>query len=249
MNCADVTSRLAAYVDGDGGAQHAEIASHLDACPACRVAAQAQAAARAVLKARAPQLSATAPPGLRTRIAATLSEGTPRRLTWPGRLSAVAPAVIVVIALGGVVLPFATVQSATLLAAQLALDHLKCFAIGGDAGGARIGKADAEATLRRDYGIAASVPDSAPDGRLELLGVRRCLYGDGLAAHLLYRAAGEPVSLFILPGVARPPAELHVLGHHEIAWTQGDRTFMLVAHAGSAAALARVAPHIRNEAK
>ena len=54
---------------------------------------------------------------------------------------------------------------------------------------APISKAEAEATLQREYEFDR---DRAAVGRrpsgLELLAVRRCLYGDGRAAHLLYRA-------------------------------------------------------------
>jgi hypothetical protein len=81
------------------------------------------------------------------------------------------------------------------------------------------------------------------------LAVRRCLYGDGFAAHVLYRVNGEPVSLFIMPGLARQAAELGVLGHDAMVWTQGDRTYMLLGEAGTKAGLARVASHIQNEAK
>ena len=53
------------------------------------------------------------------------------------------------------------------------------------------------------------------------MAVRRCLYGDGRAAHVLYRLDGEPVSLFIIPGLARPAAELSLFGHEQVVWTQG----------------------------
>ena len=52
-----------------------------------------------------------------------------------------------------------------------------------------------------------------------------------------------------LPGLARPAAELRVLGHDEVVWTQGDRTYMLVADAGAMAGLTRVASYLRNEAE
>jgi hypothetical protein len=81
------------------------------------------------------------------------------------------------------------------------------------------------------------------------MAVRRCLYGDGRAAHVMYRLDGEPVSLFIVPGLSRPAAELSLFGHDQIVWTQGDRTYMLVARGGSHDGLTRVASYLRNEAK
>ena len=56
-------------------------------------------------------------------------------LAWTGRLTAFAAAAMVVLTLGAVLLPVATVRSTAVLAAQLALDHLKCFTIEGDADG------------------------------------------------------------------------------------------------------------------
>jgi hypothetical protein len=156
---------------------------------------------------------------------------------------------MVVLTLGAILLPVATVRSTALLAAQLALDHLKCFTIDGDADGQPIEKTAAEATLRNDFDLSVTVPASAPSEGLALLAVRRCLYGDGRAAHVLYRVNGEPVSLFVLPGLTRPAAELSLFGHDEVVWTQGDRTYMLVARAGLGGDLTRVASYLRTEAK
>ena len=156
---------------------------------------------------------------------------------------------MVVLTLGAVLLPVVTIRSTAVLAAQLALDHLKCFTIDGDADGEPIAKEHAEAVLKQEYGFEVTVPASRPDEHLELLAVRRCLYGDGRAAHILYRINGEPVSLFILPGVQRPAEELSLFGHDQLVWTEGDRTYMLVARSGLRGDLARVASHLRNEAK
>ena len=259
MNCREVEEQLAAHVDGI--APSVEIASHLETCEACRASAHAQSVARTVLRARAAQLSPIAPPGLRTRLGALAGERATVRqapdahgravgiLGWPGRLSAFAAAAMVVLTLGAVLVPVATVRSTALLAAQLALDHLKCFTLDGDADGQPIGQAAAEATLHDEFDLSVTVPPSLPAERIELMAVRRCLYGDGLAAHLMYRVDGEPVSLFVLPGLTRPAEELSLFGHDEIVWTQGDRTYMLVARAGLGAGLGRVASYLRTEAK
>ncbi len=257
MTCHELEDDLAAYVDGLSP-RAAQIDAHISTCAACRDAAHVQRTARTVLKARAAVLSPIAPPGLRTRIVANLHDGRlapsrqPQALPlfgWTGRLSAFAAAAMVMLTLGAVLLPIATVRSTAVLAAQLALDHLKCFTIDGDADGQPIASTDAEATLLRDFDFSVTVPASLPSERLELLAVRRCLYGDGRAAHLLYRVNGEPVSLFILPGLTRPAAELSLFGHDEVVWTQGDRTYMLVARAGLASDLGRVASYLRTEAK
>ncbi|MEP6782408.1 MAG: zf-HC2 domain-containing protein, partial [Acidobacteriota bacterium] len=242
--------QLPAYVDGLANGDAAAIAAHLETCAACRGLAHAQIVARTVLKTRAAQLSPIAPPGLRTRIAATSREHTQSPgLAWTGRLSAFAAAVMVVLTVGAVLLPVVTIRSTAVLAAQLALDHLKCFTIEGDADGTPIAKADAEATLRNEFELAVAVPASVPAEHLQLMAVRRCLYFDGRAAHVMYRLDGEPVSLFIVPGLTRPAAELSLFGHEQIVWTQGDRTYMLVARGSSHDGLLRVASYLRNEAK
>lgn len=256
MTCEDVERQLASYVEDHG---NAAIAAHLETCDACRQLAHAQTTVRTVLKARAAQLSPVAPPGLRTRIIANTEfvsqqPASPKHgeggvLAWTGRLTAFAAAAMVVLTLGAVLLPVATIRSTTLLAAQLALDHLKCFTIEGDADGAPIAKAQAEATLKQEFDLIVTVPPSLAAEKLELMAVRRCLYGDGRAAHLMYRLDGEPVSLFIVPGLTRPAAELSLFGHEQVVWTQGDRTYMLVARGGTGGALARVASYLRNEAK
>jgi anti-sigma factor RsiW len=254
MNCREVETKLPSYVDGLANGDAAAIAAHLATCEACGQLAHAQSVARTVLKARAAQLSPIAPPGLRTRIIANLEDqdrktSRSRDLAWSGRLTAFAAAAMVVLTLGAVLLPVATIRSTALLAAQLALDHLKCFTIEGDADGAPIAKAEAEAILKREFDFTVSVPASLAAEKLELMAVRRCLYGDGRAAHLMYRLNGEPVSLFIIPGLTRPAAELSLFGHDQEVWAQGDRTYMLVARGGTRNELSRVASYLRNEAK
>lgn len=251
MTCKDIADKLATVAEGSATQGDAAVVDqHVASCDACRQMLHAQVTARTVLRARAAQLAVTAPPGLRTRIAASARAERPEAkglLSWGGRLSAFAAAAVLMLTLGAALLPVVTERSTVVLAAQLALDHLKCFIIDGDASGPSISKAEAEAIVQRDHGWSANVPASTEG--LELLAVRHCLYGDGLAAHVLYRAEGQPVSLFILPGLARPAAELSVLGHDEVVWTHGDRTYMLVSAAGTKAGLARVASYLQNEAK
>lgn len=251
MDCQQIEASVTAVADGGATADEtARVTRHLASCAPCRDLLAAQTAARAVLRARAAQLSPAAPPGLRVRLAATARAEHVDAFDasrWRSRLSAFAAAAVVVLALGALLLPVVTARSTVVLAAQLALDHLKCFVIDGDAHASPVSKAEAEAIIERDHGWHASVPAST-DG-LTLVAVRHCLYGDGLAAHVLYRAEGQPVSLFILPEVERRAPEVGVFGHDEVVWTQGERTYVLVSPAGGRAGLARIASYLRNEAK
>jgi hypothetical protein len=209
--------------------------------------AEAQRVARTVLRARASQLSPVAPPGLhRGHSVFAEASGIPRLAEAPlGHWRSGSRRHIA----GAVLLPVLTGRSTVLLAAQLALDHLKCFVIDGDAASAPITSAQAEETIRTLYDWSLRVPAGVESEGLELVAVRRCLYGDGHAAHLLYRMNGEPVSLFIMPGLSRPAADVGVLGHTEIVWSGGDTTYRLVAGAGQSDRLQRVASRFRIEAQ
>jgi anti-sigma factor RsiW len=168
---------------------------------------------------------------------------------WRGRLSALAAAALFVIVAGGITLPIVSGRSTILLAAQLALDHLKCFTIEGDGTAKTMSPAEAQAELQQEYGWSLRVSPGRGEDGLRLVGVRRCLYGDGRAAHLTYRAGDQPVSLFIIPGLSRPPQELSLLGHDQIVWNEGGNTFMLIGRSGGHQLLQRVASQLSDRAK
>ena len=54
--------------------------------------------------------------------------------------------------------------------------------------------------MRDEFGWSVPIPAPAPRADVHLVAVRRCLYGEGVVAHVLYRVEGEPVSLFVMPG-------------------------------------------------
>jgi len=243
---------LAAYVDGMAvpeDCRHVE--AHLKECPACRRDLQEQMAMRQALAVHGRSTVPQAPPGLATRISATLAaQHNPVAQAWWGfRLSAFAAAALVVLAVSAVALPVITGRSTVVLAAQLALDHLKCFTIEPHDHGESVTVAEAEAELKRDYGWDLPVPPTAGATDGHLVAVRRCIYGDGRAAHLLYTVGGQPVSLFILPGVERPKADLAVLGQSEVVWSQHGRTYMLVADASQHTRLQAMASNLQNGAE
>jgi hypothetical protein len=78
------------------------------------------------------------------------------------------------------------------------------------------------------------LPDTSDHTDVSLVGSRPCLSGEGKVAHIMYRHNGEPVSLFMLPGEARPDQIVEVFGHQCRIWSEGDRTFVLVARESSA---------------
>ena len=77
MNCHDAETLIAAYADGEVDRLHNfKIRKHLHACPSCAAKHDALLALRARVRAEAPRYSA--PPGLRTRVQATLDAMQPR---------------------------------------------------------------------------------------------------------------------------------------------------------------------------
>src|ERR671912_369449 len=117
MTCEEVENKLVSFIEDSGDRA---VAAHLETCGACRELAHAQTVARTVLQARGAQLSPIAPPGLRPRLRALMEDRAGARQApadgiagWTGRLSAFAAAAMVVLTLGAVLLPVATIRSTT----------------------------------------------------------------------------------------------------------------------------------------
>jgi anti-sigma factor RsiW len=132
----------------------------------------------------------------------------------------------VAIITGGVSVYGLTRMSSTVLAAQLTIDHVKCFALHQSTAPVDVGSAEDQ--FAQSYGWHLHVPTApAPDG-LQLVGIRRCFCGEGPAVHVMYRHHGEPVSLYVLPHVARAAATPAAFGHDAVIWMDQDTTFVLL---------------------
>jgi anti-sigma factor RsiW len=147
---------------------------------------------------------------------------------WRARLSPYALAASLVVVVGGAFVYQATDQSAKILAAQLTADHLKCFAMNSALGTHQTASA-VESSMLSSFDWNMHLPADAARNPLELIGARQCLYGEGRVAHIMYRHAGRPVSLFMLPKTARTQQLVDVLGHEAAIWCAGNRTFVLIA--------------------
>jgi anti-sigma factor RsiW len=226
--CRQIESLLPPYVDGDAAADVvAQVDAHLAVCPGCARSVQAQRTMRTVLRARAARLTGQAPPGLATRIAALLRPGQTPSLGWAGRLSAFGAAAVLMLALV-IGFEFTSPRSGVLFAAQLAIDHVRCFvlAVGTlDAGGAKA----VQQEYADRYGWSVPVPDSSGAIDLVLVGARRCPFSLGDHAHLRYHSGAHDVSLYVTPGEVRPAEQLQVLGHAEHIWSADGNTYTLVA--------------------
>ena len=228
-SCRDIDSLVTAYVDGETTpTQQAAVDAHLQACPPCRRRAEAEMAARQTLRSHV--CRPCAPEHLRrrcTKVATPMG-----RLTTaysPTQLSMFAAVVMI---LGGASVYGLTRTSSTVLAAQLTLDHIKCFAMHNST--APVEAAASESQFAQTYGWSTHVPVAPPADGLQLVGVRRCFCGEGPAVHVMYRHLGEPVSLYVLPNITRPATYAEVFGHEAVVWSRRNNTYILVGRQSTA---------------
>jgi hypothetical protein len=234
-SCRRVAERRAAWADGSlAPHERAEIDSHLDRCEPCRQQAALERGGRTLLRARGGALrEPPLPPGLRSRCEALAARET-RIPGWRRRLVPAALAAGLALFALSALFSFATHRSTTLLAAQLTVDHLKCFGLLGPEIVAAE-PSEIEAVLFERFGWRLQLPGSSEDGTVELLGARRCLYADGTLPHVMYRAHGQDVSLYMLNGPDTAPVDVVTLGHRSHIWSRDGLTFVVVAPDGAMA--------------
>jgi anti-sigma factor RsiW len=143
----------------------------------------------------------------------------------PSTIRSLSLAAVLVLIAGGVLLYSLTGLSPTVLAAQLALDHAKCFAV--DAADTPVDANASEERYAREYGQQIHLPRPAVAG-LQLVGLRRCYCGEGAAAHVMYRLNGQPVSLYMIPDASRARASAEIFGYDAVIWSKQDMTYVLV---------------------
>ena len=255
LSCREVEPLLAPYVDGAAGAgERAQVDEHIAACAACRAIAAGQQAARKAIAGCRESLRGCASTRLRARCAAHRASRSAGHV--PSRVAALARrrwvplslAATLLLAISGVFL-YSFTNQVEALAAQLALDHMKCFQVGSLTPGDPHPAADGWAAT---YGWPVQVPASAAAHDLEFLTLRRCFVTDGRAAHMMYRWRGQPLSVFVLPVGLRDPVARRLVdtlsNHHAAFWTSGDRTYVVVAR-GEPSDMDRMVGYVRAHAK
>ncbi len=226
-DCRQMESLLPPFVDGEVSPPDAALVeAHLERCDECRRAVAAQREVRALLASRRASLGEPAPAGLEARVRALSQQGGSAN-ERPGRLSAFAAAAAVVLAVVGGIY-WGTGRSSVLLAAQLTLDHIKCFMIDGDDHGEPLTAREAQARLHDQFGLDVQLPEPRSAAGAQLVSVRSCLYGEGMVAHVLYRIDGAPVSMFVLPGRSRSAVDVSAFGRHAEVVTGDGATYVLV---------------------
>ena len=261
--CRDLDPLFAPYADGEVAADdRASLEAHLERCPPCRTRVAEQRTVRAALVARRDTLRTCASSHLRARCSAHARQSTRRPFPFLAgggarRWVPLSLAATLVLALAGVFV-FGLNDKVEALAAQLTLDHVTCFQFAPE----RLTHTD-PATASREWmarqGWSIQVPAGSASAGLELLGVRRCSISSGRIAHMMYKWRGEPLSVFVVPRTLRPlgrqlepsgqPQEIvEKFGHEAVVWTEGDRTYVILARA-EPADLQQVIGYVRANAR
>src|SRR5262245_53802028 len=241
-SCSAIDHLVTPYIDGElDAADRTLVQQHLQRCPPCRSRVVAEQSVRELMLARRPGLCRDhAPALLRSHCAAAARFSGASRArgadggiesmsarSWASRLAPLAAAASLVVIVGGAFLYQATARSSHLLAAELAADHMKCFAMN-----AVLGTHDSpeavQSAMAAGFGWNMRLPLGGQREGLELVGSRPCLYGEGKIAHIMYRHNGQPLSLFMLPRTVRPEQVVDTLGHECAIWSAANRTFVLV---------------------
>ena len=220
---------------------------NLDDCAHCRERVDAERTARQIVRSQASTLVRPAPAVLRARcVGAVPSPGTPARWTGVGervrRWVPLSLAATVLLAVAGVFMAGQQERLEASFAAQLAIDHEKCFAEFGP-GQPRLDAAEAEARLAVDYGYDVSVPASSDREQIDLVDVRSCDYDGGRMAHLLYEVEGRPVSVFVDPEAWHAERSLEVVGQQTRFWSDDEAAYVLVCE--NAADMDKVAAYMQ----
>ena len=232
-DCKSIDLLITPYVDGDIDADaRRRVDDHVGRCPPCHSRVAAERAVRDLMRARRVDLASdAASASLRARCVALRAVAAAAPSRWRSRVRPLAIAAGVVLAAGGVVVYQATDRSTRVLAAELTADHVKCFGVMNSLLGTNANAAAVEQVMADAFGWQMHVPEPTGEG-LELIGARPCLYARGKAAHLMYRHHGQPLSVFMLPQMARPgraDETVDVMGHEAAVWSKDGRTFVLIA--------------------
>lgn len=199
--CDEIDSLMTPYVDNEVDlAARQAIDAHLGQCPPCHERAQTERAARRLVRSRMSALAGAAPASLRARCvgAVPAPASASRPIVRGSRVRRWVPlsmAATLLLALGGVFVAGQQGRLEAAFAAQLAIDHEKCFAEFGT-GHPPLDAAEAEARLAAVHGVEVSlvvVPDVRHTERsLDVVGhqarlwstddVGYVLIGDGASA-------------------------------------------------------------------
>jgi anti-sigma factor RsiW len=246
---------LQAYCDGElDVAKTLEIEGHLEACPACRQAVEAERAFREQLRARiAPE---PVPPHVEERVISAINDldrqgrsGASRPEGRRARSLAVAASVLL-LTLGGVLGYLSAGRTPRFMPspvlAQLVGEHVRSTQLERPVELHSGNTQQVAFWLQGRIEHPILVPDYSPMG-IQLMGGRVFQLADTRVASVLYKKDGEMLSLFALSGTgykgllrsleeARRQGQVFLAfeseGQQMLLWGQGEMVYALVSHVG-----------------
>jgi len=232
-DCRSIDPFVTPYVDGElAVGERAQVDEHLRRCPPCHTRVSAERAVRQLVTTQRADLTTVRASASLHASCARLAQQPmlpdARNRSWTARLAPFALAASLVLIVAAAFLYQLTVESPRVMAAELAADHMKCFALNAVLG-THQDAASVESALAGSFGWNVHLPERLETVGLELVGSRPCLYGEGRIAHVMFRHEGHPVSLFMLPDDRRADSVLDVMGYQAVVWSDNERTFVLVA--------------------
>lgn len=252
-SCDDIDALLTPYVDREADSAVREaVEDHLAHCGPCRTRAATEEAARRLVQSRASTLTASAPASLRARCvgAVPASDTTPHPVSGGAGVRRWLPlsmAATLLLAVGGVFIAGQQERLEAAFAAQLAIDHEKCFTEFGP-GHPPLDAEAAEEHLATVHGVDVLVPVGDDQVQVVLVDARSCEYEGGRMTHLLYEVEGRQVSLFVVPNGSHAEGSIDVVGHQARLWSTDDVGYVLVGDvdgAEGAAVMDKVAAYMQ----
>jgi len=239
--CEEVEPMLTPYADGEATDEiRGSVEQHVHECPPCGRRLSAERSGRAVVRARRAILRAPAPAALRARCASAAARRPVLRRWVPLSLAA-----SLLLAVAGAFV-YSLSDPIEVLAAEIAIDHLKCFTLQDTAAVAE--PAELVRNWERDEGWRLPVAPGVPGQGIRLVGLRHCLSTKGRMAHLLYMAEAQPVSVYVWRSGGLVARRLEVLGQTAVIWSRGGRTYAVIGHV-EPGVLSRVADQVRQAAE
>jgi anti-sigma factor RsiW len=235
-NCASIEPLITPFVDGQLAAVDAQaVQTHIRLCAPCRSRVVAERSVFELIRARRQELCGEhAPSALRARCRSHCDQALvapfASRSRWRSRISPLTMAAGFVLVIAGAAAYRATVGSTQVIAAELTADHVKCFMMNAVLGTHETAEG-VHTEMESGFGWDAHLPEHPEQADLELVGSRPCLYERGKIAHIMYRHHGVPVSVYMLPGTDRSDEFRTIFGHEAAIWSDGQRTFVLIARA------------------
>ena len=233
MDCDETQDLLHGYVDDELDVVSSRaLAQHLQGCPACTQAYEAQRALRTALRTSA--LYFTPPPSLHKRVRATVrranrADTRPMWWTWGGLSVAVAMASVILLVWSGGLMHMRSPVDEHLLQDVIA-GHVRSLMVNHLTDVVSADQHTVKPWFEGHVDFAPPVPDLTAQG-FPLVGGRLDYLDNRPVAALVYKRQQHVINLFIWPapsGATRPASTVTRYGYNLVQWTTAGMTYWAI---------------------